>query len=68
MQLWSIDKICALSANYDCDIMDVYNPYSDSYSIMVRLPRKKSMVQFTVFRSTVNDVYADIVKLLEENK
>ena len=68
MQIWSIDKILALSAKYDCDIAYVYNSYSNSYSVMVRLPRKKSMVHFTVFPKTVDDVYNDIVKLLEESK
>ena len=68
MQIWGIDKILALSAKYDCDIAYVYNLYSNSYSIMVRLPRKKSMAHFTVFPKTVDEVYNDIVKLLEESK
>ncbi len=68
MKLWDINKILTLSAFYDCNIMNVYNPYLDSYSVIVRLPRKKSLIHFTVLRTTVDDVYTDIVKLLEENK
>ena len=69
MKIWNINKILTLSAIYDCNIINVYNPYLDSYSVIVQLPRKKkSLIHFTVLQTTVDDVYTDIVKLLEENK
>lgn len=65
--MWNIDKITDLSSTYNCIIEYVYNEYSNTYTVLVKLPNR-GVVHFTVFgRSDVDKKYNEIKELLEEH-
>ena len=65
--MWNIDKITDLSSAYNCIIEHVYNEYSDTYTVLVKL-QNGGVVHFTVFgRSDVDKKYNEIKELLEEH-
>lgn len=64
--MWNIDKITDLSSAYNCIIEYVYNEYSDTYTVLVKL-QNGGVVHFTVFgRKDVDKKYNEIKELLEE--
>ena len=64
--MWNIDKITDLSSAYNCIIEYVYNEYSNTYTVLVKLPNG-GVVHFTVFGSSdVDKKYNEIKELLEE--
>ena len=65
--MWDIDKITDLSSAYNCIIEYVYNEYSDTYTVLVKL-QNGGVVHFTVFgRKDVDKKYNEIKELLEEH-
>ena len=65
--MWNIDKITDLSSAYNCIIEYVYNEYSNTYTVLVKLPNG-GVVHFTVFgRGDVDKKYNEIKELLEEH-
>lgn len=65
--MWDIDKITDLSSIYNCIIEYVYNEYSNTYTVLVKL-QNGGVVHFTVFgRSDVDKKYNEIKELLEEH-
>ena len=64
---WNIDKITELSSKYYCFIEYVYNEYSNTYTVLVKL-QNGGVVRFTVFgRHDVDKKYNEIKELLEEH-
>lgn len=64
--MWNIDKITDLSSTYNCIIEYVYNEYSNTYTVLVKL-QNGGVVHFTVFgRKDVDKKYNEIKELLEE--
>lgn len=64
--MWNIDKITDLSYAYNCIIEYVYNEYSNTYTVLVKL-QNGGVVHFTVFgRKDVDKKYNEIKELLEE--
>ena len=65
--MWNIDKITDLSSAYNCIIEYVYNEYSNTYTVLVKLPNG-GVIHFTVFgRGDVDKKYNEIKELLEEH-
>ena len=64
--MWNIDKITELSSKYYCFIEYVYNEYSNTYTVLVKL-QNGGFVRFTVFgKRDVDKKYNEIKELLEE--
>ena len=64
--MWNIDKITDLSSKYYCFIEYVYNEYSNTYTVLVKL-QNGGRVRFTVYgRKDVDKKYNEIKELLEK--